>query len=76
MMTSFDHALDSRPYRIFNGVRPESQQNSNNHDNGLTETDQEVPLMVAPLQHGNSIQKLTFGVRIHGEQFHFTQGPT
>ncbi|XP_067427330.1 endoplasmic reticulum membrane sensor NFE2L1a [Thunnus thynnus] len=55
MMTSFDHALDSRPYRIFNGVRPESlQQNSNNHDNGLTETDQEVPLMVAPLQHGHS----------------------
>ncbi|XP_053195092.1 endoplasmic reticulum membrane sensor NFE2L1a [Scomber japonicus] len=51
MMTSFDHGLDSRPSRIFNSVRSEAlQRNSNNHDNRLT--DQEVPLIEAPLQHG------------------------
>ncbi|XP_062295352.1 endoplasmic reticulum membrane sensor NFE2L1a [Scomber scombrus] len=53
MMTSFDHGLDSRPSRIFNGVRSEAlQRNSNNHDNRLTETDQDVPLIEGPLQHG------------------------
>ncbi|KAM7386153.1 hypothetical protein PAMA_008997 [Pampus argenteus] len=53
MMTSFDHALDSRPFTIFDSVWSEAlQQNSNNYGNGLTETDQEDPLMDSPWQHG------------------------
>lgn len=64
-MISFDHTQNSRATETLQGVRSEAlEQNCNNHDNDLTEPDPEVLLMETPLQHGNSIQKLTFVVRI------------
>lgn len=71
-MSSFDHTQNSRATGTLEGVRSEAlKQNCNNHDNGVTEADQEVLLMETRLQHGNSIQKLTFVVRIHG-QYRYT----
>ncbi|XP_040011782.1 endoplasmic reticulum membrane sensor NFE2L1a isoform X2 [Xiphias gladius] len=53
MMTSFDHALDSRPSGILWGVGSETlHQNCNNPDNGITDVDQEVRQMDTSLQHG------------------------
>lgn len=67
-MTSFNHTRNSRATGTLQRVGSEAlQQNCNSHDNDVTNADQEVPLMETPLQHGNSIQKLKFVVRIHGQ---------
>lgn len=51
MMTSFDH--NSRAAGTLQGVGSEAlHQNCNNHDNSVTESDQEVFLMETPPQHG------------------------
>ncbi|XP_022609461.1 nuclear factor erythroid 2-related factor 1-like isoform X2 [Seriola dumerili] len=53
MMTSFDHAPDSRPSGTPWGVGSAAlHQNCNSLDNGITDVDQEVPLMETPVQHG------------------------
>ncbi|KAM9346065.1 endoplasmic reticulum membrane sensor NFE2L1a [Symphorus nematophorus] len=54
MMTSFDHARNSRDTGTLQGDASEAlQQNCNNHD-VITEADQEVLLMETPQQHGLS----------------------
>ncbi|XP_070778622.1 endoplasmic reticulum membrane sensor NFE2L1a [Enoplosus armatus] len=53
MMASFDDTRNSRATGTLQGVRSEAlQQNCNNHDNDVTEADQEVLPMETPLQHG------------------------
>lgn len=56
-MTLFDDAQNSRATGTIQGVRSEAPQH--NHGIDLPVADQEVLPVETPLQHGNSLQKLT-----------------
>lgn len=59
-MTLFDDMRNSRATGTIQGVRSKApQQNCNSHGIDLPVADQEVLPLETPMQHGNSIQKLT-----------------